>query len=230
MKGIHTIICLLFCYGLLLNAALAENIYKVQYIKQGQVLELKEKPARDSKTLVAIPHDASWILRRDTGRTVVDKVVWRNIQWHTQRGWVSNYYLTVDPIATAQREKHQLCLKDPSIKDKSCCAYNPSTPIKSIPIVMVKDIAVGESLILWSTVGKFKGDNLVAIPHNARWIADLGGRKTRPDGSKWVQVRWNSKVGWLNQAYLAEDLATTQWGNKKRQQCANSHVKLSNSS
>ena len=220
MKGIHTITSLLICFSLI-NPAIAENIYKVKNISQGKSLQLKKYPSKKSKTLVALPHDASWMIRRDRRRKVINKVVWRKVQWNKHQGWVSAYYLASDAMASRQARQRRICLRDKKIKLKVCCGYSVADrrrPYQHIPILAVRNIAVGGSLILQSN--PWGGKKLVALPHDATWIADLGKRKKRLDGSLWANVRWSGKTGWLNMAKLRADSATTLIGDRKRKLCA----------
>ena len=220
MKGIHIITSLLICFSLI-NPAIAENIYKVKNIAQGKSLPLKKYPSKNSHTLVALPHDASWMIRRDSGRKVINKVVWRKVQWNKHQGWISAHYLTSDTMASRQATQRKMCLKDRRIKLKVCCGYSFADrrrPYQHIPILAVKNIAVGGSLILQSN--PWGGKKLVAIPHDATWIADLGRRKKRMDGTLWAHVRGSGKTGWLNMAKLKADHATTLIGDRKRQLCS----------
>ena len=220
MKGFHIIAILLLTMALQ-AITFADDIYKVTNIKQGSSLKLKQLPSRSSKTLVAIPHDASWILRRDKGRKVVDKVVWRKVQWNNSLGWVSAYYLKNDPEASTQAAKRQACLNDRNIKEKICCGYTKAArkrAFKHVPILAVKNIPVGKSLILYSKPTKF-AKKLVAIPHNATWIADLGESKRQQDGTMWSHVRWTGKMGWVKSAFVKPDPQTTHIGDLKRKLC-----------
>ncbi|HIQ15211.1 MAG TPA: hypothetical protein EYH38_06540 [Leucothrix sp.] len=220
MKGFHIITGLLWCIALQ-NIAFADNIYKVKNIKQGESLKLKQFPSRDSKTLVALPHDASWILRRDKGRKVVDKVVWRKVQWNNSLGWLSAYYIENDPAAEEQAVKRQACLNDRNIKEKICCGYTKAArkqAFKHVPILMVKNVPVGKSLFLYSQPTEF-GKKLVAIPHNATWIADLGKNKRHQNGTMWSHVRWTGKIGWVKSAFVKPDSQTTHIGDLKRKLC-----------
>lgn len=221
MKGTHTYIAGAFLCFVLINPAIADNLYKVKNITQGGSLQLKKYPSKNSKTLVALPHDASWIVRRDKGRKVIDRVVWRKVQWNKHQGWVSANYLTRDPIASRQAAKRRSCLKDRRVTKKMCCGYSFADrrrPYQHIPILKVRGIKVGGSLILQSH--PWGGRKLVAIPHDATWIADLGKRKKRADGTLWANVRWSGKTGWLNMAKLTADPETTRVGDQKRQFCA----------
>jgi len=220
MKGFHIFASLLLSIALQ-NFACANDIYKVKNIKQGNSLKLKQLPSRSSKTLVAIPHDASWILRRDKGRKVVNKVVWRKVQWNHSLGWVSAYYIENDPQASIQAAKRQACLTDRNIKEKICCGYTKAArkqAYKHVPILAVKNVPVGKSLILYSKPTKF-GRKLVAIPHNATWIADLGEHKKQQNGTMWSHVRWTGKIGWVKSAFVKPDPQTTHIGDLKRKLC-----------
>jgi len=220
MKGFHITTIFLLTLGLQ-SIAFADDIYKVNHIKQGNSLKLKQLPSRSSKTLVAIPHDASWILRRDKGRKVVDKVVWRKVQWNHSLGWVSAHYLENDPQASMQAAKRQACLKDRNIKEKICCGYTKAArkqAYKHVPILAVKNIPMGQSLILYSKPTEV-AKKLVAIPHNATWIADLGERKRQQNGTTWSHVRWTGKIGWVKSAFVKPDPQTTHIGDLKRKLC-----------
>ncbi len=213
--GILGIALYLFC-----NVSIATDIYKVKNIKQGESLNIKQQPSRKSKTLLALPHDASWILRRDTGRKVVNKVVWRKIQWNNQTGWVSAYYLENDPQASIQAAKRKACLNDRKIKEKICCGYTKAArqqAYKHVPILSVKNIPVGKSLILYAKPTEFS-KKLVAIPHNATWIADLG-KNVKHNGTPWKQVRWTGKIGWVKSNFIKPDPQTTHIGDLKRKLC-----------
>ena len=223
MKGFHIII------GVLLNIALlttvyAADIYKVRNIKQGESLKLKQLPSKASTTLVALPHDASWLLRRDKGRKVVKKVVWRKVQWNNAIGWVSAHYIANDSAASAQAKKRLACLKDRTVKEKICCGYTKAArkqAYKHVPILMVKNIAIGKSLIIYSQPTQLS-KKIVAIPHNATWIADLGEKKRHHDRTMWSRVRWTGKIGWVQSSFVKSDPQTTHIGDLKRKMCAGS--------
>ena len=221
MKGTHIITSLFLCAGLL-NVAVADDIYKVKHIGQGKSLQLKQFPSRNSNTIVALPHDASWMVRRDKGRKVVDKVVWRQVQWNKHKGWVSDYYITKDPIASSQAAKRKQCLTDRNVKQKVCCGYSLAErkmPYKHIPILAVRNISVGASLALHARPSA-SSTKLVAMPHDTTWIADLGKRQKASNGATWAYVRWSGKTGWVNAAFLKADLRTTRTGDQKRKMCA----------
>ena len=221
MKGIHSIAGLCLCVGLL-NTAIADTIYKVRHIEQGKSLLLKQRPSRSSKTLVALPHDASWIVRRDTGRTVVEKVVWRQVQWNNHKGWVSAYYLTKDAAASAQSVKRKQCLTDRTVTEKMCCGYSMAErrmPYQHIPILTVTRIRVGESLLMYAKPS-MSSAKLVALPHDSTWIADLDNRQKQADGSMWAYVHWRGTKGWVNASFLTADKPTTHIADQKRKMCA----------
>ena len=204
-----------------LGMANAADIYKVTNIGQGKSLKLKQSPSRTSKTLVALPHDASWILRRDKGRKVVDKVVWRKVQWNNALGWVSAHYLVDDPQASKLAIKRKACLKDRKIKEKICCGYTRQArqqAYKHVPILMVRNIPIGGSLILHSQATEFSS-KLVAIPHDATWLADLGKKKRHSSGIDWSYIRWSGKRGWVKTRFIKSDPQTTHIGDLKRKLC-----------
>lgn len=220
MKGFH-VFTGLFLSLALSNTAFSTDIFKVKNIKQGSTLKLKQSPSQQSKTLVAIPHDASWMLRRDKGRKVVDKVVWRKVQWNSQLGWVSAYYIENDPAASIQTAKRQACLKDRNIKEKICCGYTKEArklAYKHVPILSVKNIPVGQSLFLHSQATE-SSKKLVAIPHNATWIADLDKTQKNQNGTMWSQIRWTGKMGWVKSNFIKPDPQTTHIGDLKRKLC-----------
>lgn len=221
MKGLH-ILTGVFLSFMLVNPVLAADIYKVKNIKKGESLKLKQTPSHKSKTLVALPHDASWLLRRDKGRKVIDKVVWRKVQWNNQLGWVSAFYIENDFSAGKQSVKRLACLKDRKIKEKICCGYTKAArkqAYKHVPILSVKNVSVGKSLILYSQPTNFS-NKLVAIPHNATWIADLGESKRQKNGVSWSRVRWTGKIGWVKSNNIKPDRQTTHIGDLKRKLCS----------
>ena len=200
----------------------ADPIYKVKRVGQGSSLNLRAFPGSKSRVKVAIPHNASWVVKRNRTKKV-GRSVWNKVIWNKEEGWVNSHFLSFDPAATRIADERKQCLTNPAEKNKICCGYPKNErrrPFKHVDVLKVKGIAVGSTLPMRTQPGRWKGKVVVAIPHNATWIARLGRIKTLPNGQKWEYVRWNGQNGWVNKRYTAFDRATTQLGDKKRKMCS----------
>lgn len=211
-----------------LNVAVANDIYKVTQIGQGSSLKLHAYPANHSRVVVSIPHNASWVIKRQKrAQRKIDDVLWHKVTWNGHQGWVKNKFLSKDIISTRQLKQRlgvrQQCLNNNVIKDKTCCGYtrNPNKNFiaKRIDMYAIKGVAKGNTIALRSAPGKWTGKVLVAIPHSAKWIVGLPNVKKLPNGQTWQQVRWGAKTGWVNKKYIHFDEASTQIGEKRRKQC-----------
>ncbi len=211
----------LLCTFLAPHIALAADIYKVKRVGQGNSLVLHAYPSRNSRTIVAIPHNASWIIKR-RGEKKVAGVTWHKVMWNNQEGWVKDKNLSKDHASTRKARGRLQCLKNLKTKDKMCCGYSEAeskTPVKHINILAIRNTVVGETVPLRSIPGKWKGKVIVAIPHNATWVASLEKEKKLANGETWSYVRWNGQTGWVNNAKVRFDRATTIQGDRKRQRC-----------
>ena len=220
----HCLIVLVTCtLPLLLPfSAIANDIYKVTRVGQGNSLNLRAYPSVKSKIQVAIPHNASWIVRRNKQKKIGSSV-WSKVVWNKEEGWVNSSFLSFDPDSTKIALQRKQCLLDPKEKNKVCCGFPENVrhqPFKHVDILSIKGIAVGETLPLRSQPGQWKGKVVVAIPHNSTWLARLGKVKKLANGQVWEYVRWNGQNGWVNAAHAAFDKAITQLGDKKRKQCS----------
>jgi hypothetical protein len=214
--------------SLSLNVAVANDIYKVTQIGQGNSLKLHAYPATHSRVVVAIPHNASWVIKREQrAQRKVAGVLWHKVTWQAHQGWVQDKYLSKDIASTRRAKEHlsarQQCLADNTITDKTCCGYTRNKHnafvVKRIDMYAVKGVAKGQTIPLRSAPGRWKGKVLVAIPHSAKWIVGLAKEQKTPNGETWQQVRWGAKTGWMNKKYIHFDEVSTAQGEKRRSQC-----------
>lgn len=191
-------------------------VYRVQGMDAGNVLKLYKEPGKE--VLVNIPHNATWIARRNAQLTV-DNKVWEKVSWDDHTGWVLSDALTEDPKATDEANKRRQCLVDPAVADKECCGY-PETAkgglFKSIPVYAVQSLSPGESLMMYVD----HGDDAIAveIPHSGTSIVKLGQR-AEAGSFAMERVRWAGQNGWVDAAKLTYDEAKTKAGDAKRQKC-----------
>jgi len=215
--------------SLSLKVAVANDIYKVTQIGQGNSLKLHAYPAKHSRVVVSIPHNASWVIKREQrSQREVAGVLWHKVTWQAHQGWVQDKYLSKDIASTRRAKEHlsvrQQCLADNTITDKTCCGYTrnknkPFTAVQHIDMYAVKGIAKGKTIPLRTVAGKWKGKVLVAMPHSAKWIVGLAQEKKMPNGETWQKVRWGAKTGWVNKKYIHFDEISTAQGEKRRSQC-----------
>ncbi|HPQ94337.1 MAG: hypothetical protein KDI44_05680 [Thiothrix sp.] len=202
----------------------SSKIYRVQGLTPGNVLKMYANPG--SGILVNLPHNATWIVRRNN-QAMVGNTLWEKVSWDTMTGWVESRRLTYDPQATAIATARRACMTNPAVADKMCCGY-PETakgiPFRSVPIFSVSGLRPGQSLMMY----KEEGDGsaiAVEIPHNATWITRMG-KVARAGNVAFEQVRWGGINGWVNMAYLREDPAKTREGDEKRRRCSSSGTLL----
>ncbi len=208
--------------SILPSSAQANDIYKVMRVGQGASLNLRAYPSSKSKIKVAIPHNASWVVKRNSSKKV-GRSIWNKVVWNKEEGWVNSNFLSFDPASTKLAEQRKQCLRDPKERNKACCGYpvnERKRPFKSVEILSVKGIAVGDTLPLRSQPGQWKGEVVVAIPHNSTWMARLEQVKKLPNGQVWEYVRWNGQNGWVNKSNAVFDQAVTQLGDRKRKMCS----------
>lgn len=191
-------------------------IYRVQGLDAGNVLKMYKEPGKE--VLVNIPHNATWIARRNAQMTVGDKV-WEKVTWDEHTGWVLSNSLEEDPKATEAANTRRQCLADPAVQDKECCGYPEAAKgglFKSIPVYAVKGLSAGESLMMYVD----HGDNAIAveIPHSGTSIVKLGQR-AEAGAFAMERVRWAGQNGWVDDAKMEYDEAKTKAGDAKRQKC-----------
>lgn len=191
-------------------------VYRVQGLDAGSVLKMYKEPGKD--VIVNIPHNATWISRRNAQMTIGDKV-WEKVSWDEQTGWVLSDSLVEDPQATEAANARRQCLADPAVQEKECCGYPEAAKggvFKSIPVYAVKGFAAGESLMMYVD----HGDDAIAveIPHNGTNIVKLGQR-AEAGSFAMERVRWAGQNGWLDDSKLEYDEAKTKAGDNKRQKC-----------
>ncbi len=204
------------------SSASANDIYKVTRVGQGNSLNLRAYPSSTSRIKVAIPHNASWVVKRNSSKKV-GRSVWNKVVWNKEEGWVNSNFLSFDPASTRIAKQRQQCLRNPQGRNKLCCGYPVSErkrPFKHVDILSVRGIATGKTLPLRTQPGQWKGRVAVAIPHNATWVARLGKVKKLSNGQVWEYVRWNGQNGWVNKSHAAFDKGVTQLGDRKRKMCS----------
>lgn len=191
-------------------------VYRVKDLDAGSVLKMYKEPGRD--VMVNIPHNATWISRRNAQMTIGDKV-WEKVSWDDQTGWVLSNTLEEDAKATEAANARRQCLADPAVQEKECCGYPEAAKgglFQSIPVYAVQELAAGESLMMYVD----HGDNAIAveIPHNGSNIVKLG---QRAEAGKFAmeRVRWAGQNGWVDDSKLAYDETKTKAGDAKRQKC-----------
>lgn len=195
----------------------SSKIYQVSGRKPGDVLKMYAKPGSD--IVVNIPHNATWLVRRNAQQEA-NGTVWEKVSWDNQTGWVDSSSLKYDPEATEIARARRECLNNPAVTDKMCCGY-PETakgvPFRSVPIYSVKQLNAGQSLIMY----KEQADSAIAveIPHNGTWVTKLG--KVAKGGKvEFELVRWAGQNGWVNNEYLVLDPEKTKEGDEKRRRCS----------
>ncbi|MEN9501168.1 MAG: hypothetical protein RI964_453 [Pseudomonadota bacterium] len=191
-------------------------VYRVKGFNAGSVLKMYKEPGQ--QVIVNIPHNATWIARRNAQMTV-GSTVWERISWDDQTGWVISDALEEDTIATTTANARRQCLANPAIHDKECCGYPEAAKgglFQSIPVYTVTGLAAGESLMMYVD----HGDKAIAVelPHNARGIVKLGQRAVAGSFAM-ERVRWAGQNGWVDAAKLQYDGDTTKAGDAKRQKC-----------
>lgn len=200
----------------------AQDIYQVIRVGQGSSLNLRAWPSAKSRILVALPHNASWIVKTPKHKKVGNST-WQQVRWNKSTGWVNSHFLGKDLAATKMALQRKQCLANPAVKNKVCCGYPLSErqrPFEHIAIYSVRGIAAGKTLSLRSQPGQWAGKVLVAIPHNATWIADLRQLRKLSNGQTWALVRWSGQKGWVNRAHVIFDPEMTKLGDYKRKLCS----------
>ncbi len=194
------------------------KIYQVKGKVPGQVLKMYAQPG--SGILVNIPHNATWIVRRNAQQRVGD-TVWEKVSWDQLTGWVDSDALSYDEEATGIARARRECLNNPAVVEKTCCGY-PETakgaPFRSVPIYSVNSLVAGQSLMMYTEQGS-QSAIAVEIPHNATWVTKMGKIAQGGDVS-FELVRWAGQNGWVNSKYLVLDPAKTREGDAKRQLCS----------
>ncbi len=191
-------------------------VYRVQGLDAGNVLKMYKEPGKE--VIVNIPHNATWIMRRNA-QQIISNVAWEKITWDNQTGWVLSDALSEDPEATELSNARRQCLADPAVQNKECCGYPEAAKggiFKSIPVYAVEGLDAGQSLMMYVD----HGDTAIAVevPHNGTGIVKLG---QRAEAGKFAmeRVRWAGQNGWLDDSKLIYDEAKTKQLDAKRQMC-----------
>lgn len=106
----------------------SSKIYQVSGRAPGQVLKMYARPGSD--IVVNIPHNATWLVRRNAQQSV-GGTLWEKVSWDNQTGWVESTALKYDPEATEIARTRRECLNNPAVVEKMCCGY-PETG-KNVP-------------------------------------------------------------------------------------------------
>ncbi len=214
--GMAILVSPLLTFAALPMPADTSLVYRVKGLDAGNVLKMYKEP--NQQVIVNIPHNATWIARRNAQMTV-GSTIWEKVSWDDQTGWVISDALEEDAKATSMANARRQCLADPAIQDKECCGYPEAAKgglFQSIPVYTVNGLSAGESLMMYVD----HGDNAIAVelPHNARGIVKLG---QRAEAGKFAmeRVRWAGQNGWVDASKLQYDDETTRAGDAKRQKC-----------
>ena len=80
---------------------------------------------------------------------------------------------------------------------------NTVSAAPELKVYEVANIKQGDSLNMraWPNI---KSTVIVALPHNAQWLA-YSGSTSKKGNSSWKKVHWNSQTGWVNDKYLKYD-------------------------
>lgn len=214
-------VCILCVSALLSSVATAQEVMKVVNVVPGESLNLRAYPSPKSRIKVAIPHNASWLLKQAKTKQV-GASTWQLVKWQNIEGWVNAKYVAVDTRVAWLLKRRKQCMNDPQQVAKSCCGFPDRQAKKRFSAVQafaVQAVNEGNTLALRSHPSSEHGQTIVAIPHNGRWITHLGKERRNNKGEYWMYARWHGQNGWLNKAFLRYDKAQTDWLNKKRKQC-----------
>ena len=198
----------------------SSKIYQVAGRTPGNVLKMYKKPGEG--ILVNIPHNATWLVRRNA-QQLVGNVLWEKVSWDDMTGWVESSALSYDAESTSIAAARRACLVDPKVPadQKVCCGYPEKAkglPFRSVPIFSVRGLTAGQSLMMYVEEGN-QSAIAVEIPHNATWITKIG-KVAKGGDVAFELVRWAGQNGWVNAAYLTEDPAKTKEGDDKRRLCS----------
>lgn len=197
----------------------SSKIYQVNGLTPGNVLKMYTTP--NAGVIVNIPHNATWIVRRNAQQAVGGKV-WEKVTWgHEQTGWVESSRLKYDPKATAIANQRRACMTNPAVQQKMCCGYPESAkghPFRSVPLYAVQGLQAGQSLFMYVDKGGASDAIAVEIPHNGTWVAKLG-KVAKANDTSFELVRWAGQNGWVNAKHLRYDAAQTKIGDDKRRIC-----------
>lgn len=196
------------------------KIYSVKGLAAGSVLKM-HRTAGASDVIVNIPHNATWIVRRNAQQTA-NGVTWEKVTWgQDQTGWVDSNRLQFDAKATNIAQQRRACMNNPAVKLKMCCGYPESAkghPFRSVPLYTVQGLKPGQSLFMYVDNGGASDAVAVEIPHNGTWVAKLG-KVAKANNTAFELVRWAGQNGWVDAKHLRYDAAQTKIGDDKRRIC-----------
>ena len=199
----------------------AQPVFKVAHINSVGVLNVRKNPAANSKVILQLPSDSSWILKR----TAEHSGRWQKVVWGVKEGWVYDYYLDADNQASQQLEEYQQCVAN-NPGNSLCCGYkstsvgrNRSGKTPPIKTFMVINVATGQSLNVREH-GSVTARKVATIPHNAVGIVKFPGKQVKSRNVVWQKIRWNGKDGWVNAAYLKYDPIISDYRNIVQDLCS----------
>ena len=192
------------------------DVFRVTGVAPNEGLPMYQEPDKNSPVVIRLPHNASWIIKREETRPG-----WQRISWNDQNGWVVAGKLVFDRAATQVVADRNQCLKDPTVTNKMCCGFPPgaeSKIFKSVKIHSVTGIPKGSALEMHAEPKK-DSRIVVLMPHNATWIVKLG-EKVNKDGIDWEKITWGGNKGWVNSLNLQFNPELTIASDLKRKECS----------
>lgn len=184
------------------------EIFRVANVGQKGVLNLRATPSAKAKVLLELPHNARWIVKRQSSKTRGRSRVrgWQKVHWNKHEGWVDASYLTFDPEATKIKQVRMSCLQN-NPKLPICCGYpqqKSTGKLYPIKVHSVQRVDSGQSLNMRQQAGR-NAEVIATIPYDAVGIVKLPSKGVKNGTSTWEKVRWNGQNGWVNSYYLNFD-------------------------
>ncbi len=184
------------------------ELFRVAHVGQKGVLNLRAKPSATAKVLLELPHNARWIVKRQSSKAHGRSRVrgWQKVHWNNHEGWVDVSYLKFDPEATKIKQMRMSCLQN-NPKLPVCCGYPQQKytgrryPIK---VHSVQKVRRGQSLNMRKRAGR-NAEVIATIPYDGVGIVKLPTGSVKNGSSVWEKVRWNGQNGWVNSYYLKFD-------------------------
>jgi len=192
------------------------DVYRVTGVAPGEGLVMYREANTKGPTVIKIPHNASWVIKRPESRPG-----WQRISWNDQHGWVEAGKLSFDRAATQVVADRNQCLKDPTVTNKICCGFPPgaeSEIFKTVKVHSVTGIRKGQSLKMYAQPA-LGTRVIVSIPHNGTWIVKIN-KTAHKDGINWEKISWGGNRGWVNALNLQFNPELTTAGDLKRKQCS----------
>jgi uncharacterized membrane protein len=158
-----------FLFSTTATSAPLLKVYEVTNVKVGDSLNMRAWPDHKSKTILAIPHNATWVASNNKP-VKKGKSTWQKIHWNGVTGWVNAKYLKYDANRTLkakQRRDHRMKQQGISrnrntSRHRTTVARNTTTP-KAVattatgPQVMME---CGGNTPFWNISMNFTGKSL----------------------------------------------------------------------